>query len=42
MRLLINAGIQKIIYIDDYNDDFTDKLAFACSIELIKYKERSV
>lgn len=39
MRLLINAGIQKIIYIDDYNDNFTDKLAFACDIKLIKYKE---
>lgn len=39
MRLLINAGIKKIIYIDDYNDPLTDELAETCDIKLIKYME---
>lgn len=39
MRLLINAGIKKIIYIDDYNDSLTEELAKECDIKLIKYIE---
>ncbi len=37
MRLLINAGIKKIIYIEDYNDSLTNELATKCNIELIKF-----
>jgi deoxycytidylate deaminase len=39
MRLLINAGIKEIIYIEDYNDSLTDELAKECGIKLIKYEE---
>lgn len=38
MRLLINAGITKIIYIEDYNDNLTNELAKECGIKIIKYK----
>ena len=38
MRLLINAGVKIIIYIEDYNDDLTDKLALECGILMIKIK----
>ena len=38
MRLLINAGIKKITYIDDYNDVLSKQLAANCGIEIIQYK----
>ena len=39
MRLLINAGIQSIFYIEDYNDDLTDKLALECGILMVKLSQ---
>ncbi len=38
MRLLINAGVKIIIYIEDYNDNLTDKLALECGILMIQIK----
>jgi dCMP deaminase len=39
LKTIINAGIKKIIYIDDYNAPDTDLLAKECNIELIQHKE---
>ena len=39
MRLLINAGVKKITYIEDYNDYLTEELAKECGIELKKFKK---
>lgn len=39
MRLLINAGVKKITYIEDYNDSLTEELAKECGIELKKFKK---
>lgn len=38
MRLLINAGVKIIIYIEDYNDSLTDQLALECGILMIQIK----
>jgi deoxycytidylate deaminase len=42
MRLLINAGIKKITYIEDYNDSLTDELAKECNIKLYKFKGETI
>ena len=38
LKAAINAGIKKIIYIDDYNAPLSDELAKQAGIEMIKFK----
>ena len=38
LKTIINAGIKKVIYIEDYNAPDTDLLAKDCNIELIKFE----
>ena len=38
LKTIINAGITKVIYIEDYNAPDTDLLAKECGLPLIKFK----
>jgi dCMP deaminase len=42
MKLIINAGIKRVIYIEDYEDTLTDKLILELkdSLEVIKYTSK--
>jgi dCMP deaminase len=37
-KMIINAGIKKVFYKKDYNDEFADKLAKQSDVEFIKVK----
>ncbi len=37
-KMIINARISKIVYIEDYNDDLADKLLAATDIRVLQYK----
>ena len=39
LKAAINAGIKKIIYINDYNAPLSDELAKTANIEMIKYEK---
>lgn len=38
LKAIINAGIEEIIYIDDYNDPVSKQLAEECNIKIRKFK----
>lgn len=40
-RLIINAGIKRVVYEDDYNDDFSLKLFEEAGILVERYKSQT-
>ena len=38
-RLMINAGIKRIVCLDDYPDDFSKQILKEAGVEIVKYKE---
>lgn len=38
LKAIINAGIEEIIYIDDYNDPVSKQLAEECNIKIRKFE----
>lgn len=41
-RMLINAGICRVVYIGDYPDDFTRELLGEAGVELVRYTDKLV
>ena len=39
-RMIINAGVKKIVYLSDYNDELSKELLEESNIELVKYQEK--
>ncbi len=39
MKILINAGIKKIIYREEYDSELADELAKEAGLELVKYRK---
>lgn len=40
MKAIIQSGIRKVIYIEEYNSPLTDKLVELSGIKCVKYKEK--
>ena len=38
LKAAINAGIKRIVYIEDYNAPLSDELAKQANIEMIKFR----
>jgi len=38
-RMLINAGVRRVVYIGEYPDDFTQQILREAGIELVRYTE---